>query len=252
MQSIELFAGAGGLGLGSILAGAQPRLIVERDRWCCETLRKNADGNLRWKPSIEGDIRQIDFRGHVDRIDLVTGGPPCQPFSLGGKHRAHEDQRDMWSETVRSVRETRPKAFIFENVKGLTRSGFSAYFNYITLQLTYPELTLKSEETWSGHLARLEQHHSSGSQAGLHYNVIPPRVLNAADFGVPQRRERVFFVGFRSDLSANWFFPLATHSLEALQFDQTDRGSYFDLHRLPRRMRRPVRKVKAELNSTRP
>ena len=232
MQSIELFAGAGGLGLGSSLAGVKPQLIVERDRWCCATLRRNANGH--WPEPIEGDIRGIDFRQHDGKIDLVTGGPPCQPFSLGGKHKAHDDHRDMWSEAVRAVREARPRAFIFENVKGLTRSSFSAYFGYITLQLTYPEITRLASEVWPDHLARLEQHHSSGRRVGLQYQVIPPRVLNAADYGIPQRRERVFFIGFRDDICANWAFPKATHSHAALKQDQSEQGQYWDLHRVPR------------------
>jgi C-5 cytosine-specific DNA methylase len=160
VQSIELFAGAGGLGLGSNLAGARPQLIVERDRWCCATLRRNA--HSQWPELFEGDIRSVDFRTQEGKIDLVTGGPPCQPFSMGGKHKANNDHRDMWSEAVRAVRETRPRAFIFENVKGLTRSSFSAYFSYITLQLTYPEITLADTESWAEHLTRLERHHSSG------------------------------------------------------------------------------------------
>lgn len=242
MQSIELFAGAGGLGLGSHQAGARPQLIVERDRWCCATLRRNA--NTFWPEPHEGDIRSVDFRTHAGRIDLVTGGPPCQPFSLGGKHKAHDDHRDMWSEAVRAVRESQPRAFVFENVKGLTRSSFSAYFNYITLQLTYPEILRADCEAWPDHLARLEQHHSSGRRAGLQYQVIPPRVLNAADFGVPQRRERVFFVGFRDDICANWAFPKATHSLEALHQDQSERGSYWDLHCLPRHRRTTLRPIR--------
>lgn len=245
VQSIELFAGAGGLGLGSNLAGAKPQIIVERDRWCCATLRRNA--NSHWPEPFEGDIRDVDFRTFEGKIDLVTGGPPCQPFSLGGKHKAHDDHRDMWSEAVRSVREAKPRAFIFENVKGLTRSSFSAYFSYITLQLTYPEFTRSEAETWHDHLARLEQHHSSGRRAGLQYQVIPPRVLNAADYGVPQRRERVFFIGFRGDICANWAFPKATHSLEALQLDQSERGSYWDLHGLTRRNMTPARPVRDEV-----
>ncbi len=244
MQSIELFAGAGGLGLGSNLAGAKPQLVVERDRWCCATLRRNAE--LDWPEPLEGDIRDVDFRPYEGKIDLVTGGPPCQPFSLGGKHQAHADHRDMWSEAVRAVRETKPRAFVFENVKGLTRSSFSAYFSYITLQLTYPEITRTSAESWPDHLARLEQHHSSGKRTGLQYQVIPPRVLNAANYGVPQRRERVFFIGFRDDICANWSFPKATHSLEALQQDQSERGGYWDLHHLPRRYRTPNRPIRDE------
>lgn len=235
MQSIELFAGAGGLGLGGQLAGATPRLIVERDKWCCQTLRRNTERKLgNWPKPVEGDIRLVDFKPFSDQLDLVTGGPPCQPFSLGGKHRAHDDHRDMWSEAVRAIRETRPKAFVFENVKGLTRSSFSSYLAYITLQLTLPEIELRAGESWTEHLSRLEREHSSGRCGGLHYQVIPPRVLNAADFGVPQKRERVFFVGFRSDLGADWCFPNATHSREALLFDQSERGNYWDIHQLPR------------------
>lgn len=249
IRSIELFAGAGGLGLGGQLSGATPQMVVERDRWCCATLRKNALlGCHHWPEPVEGDIRTVDFRPLADTLELVTGGPPCQPFSLGGQHRAHEDHRDMWSEAVRAVRETRPKAFVFENVKGLTRASFSAYFSYVTLQLTYPEITLREGEQWSTHLARLERTHSSGQHTGLTYQVIPPRVLNAANFGVPQKRERVFFVGFRNDLGADWSFPTPTHSFEALQWDQSERGAYWDVHRLPQRMRTPAmsRKPKPE------
>lgn len=232
--------------MGAMLAGAKPRLVVERDRWCCATLRRNGNNGLRWNDPFEGDIREVDFRVHAGKIDLVTGGPPCQPFSVGGKHRAHDDHRDMWSEAVRAVRETQPKAFVFENVKGLTRSSFSAYFSYIILQLTYPEISLLAAETWLDHLSRLERHHSSGRKVGLQYQVIPPRVLNAANYGVPQRRERVFFVGFRCDLDADWSFPAATHSLDALQFDQSERGSYWDLRGLPNSRRKPV--VEARLD----
>jgi DNA (cytosine-5)-methyltransferase 1 len=241
VKSIELFAGAGGLGLGAELAGLIPQLVVERDKWCCETLSANRKNALMsWPKTAQLDIHDVDFIPWENQIDVVTGGPPCQPFSLGGKHRANEDQRDMWAQAVRSVRETKPKAFIFENVKGLTRSTFSSYFSYIYLQLSYPDIVQKLDEMWSDHLVRLEQHHSSGQQIDLQYQVIPPRVLNAADYGVPQRRERVFFIGFRSDLGANWAFPKATHSLDALMRDQSEQGSYWDLRRVSRRKSSPL------------
>ncbi|WP_294390519.1 DNA cytosine methyltransferase [uncultured Sphingomonas sp.] len=134
MKAIELFAGAGGLGIGVCRAGFMPIDLVERDRWCCDTLRENrrrgAPALKHWPEPREGDVRGFSFTQFESRVDLVTGHPPCQPFSLGGRHRAHEDQRDMWSEAVRVVRETRPQAFIFENVKGLTRETFSTYFSY--------------------------------------------------------------------------------------------------------------------------
>ena len=136
--------------------------------------------------------------GNLRDIMVVSGGPPCQPFSLGGKHRGHLDKRDMFPEAVRAVRELRPKAFIFENVKGLMRETFSDYFEYIHLQLTHPSFMRRKTESWKEHRARLEKHHTS-LRDRTEYNVVF-RLLNAANYGVPQRRERVFFVGFRSDL----------------------------------------------------
>lgn len=251
MRSIELFAGAGGLGLGAERGGTIPQLVVERDRWCCDTISANRKDVLKlWPEPLRSDINHVDFR-HLDGgIDIVTGGPPCQPFSLGGKHKAHDDHRDMWSQAVRAVRETRPKAFVFENVKGLTRSSFSDYLSYIFLQLSYPMVEKKGScEEWHEHLSRLEQHHTSGNHADLHYQVIPPKVLNAANYGVPQRRERVFFVGFRSDLGANWTFPKATHSLDALLHDQSVRGAYWDMHNVSRSRRTVITKSQKDFDT---
>jgi DNA (cytosine-5)-methyltransferase 1 len=233
MRSIELFAGAGGLGMGLCQSGFEPTKIVEWDRWCCDTIRKNRLAEVaplkHWPEPVEGDIRSVDFRPFEGKIDLVSGGPPCQPFSLGGKHRAQSDHRDMWSEAVRVVRETMPPAFVFENVKGLTRSSFATYLAYIVHQLTYPELMRKVDEEWVSHLMRLEAHHTSGRNAGIKYNVVY-RVLNAANYGVPQRRERVVFVGFRDDLGIEWSFPTETHSLDALLWDQFRSKDYGSRH----------------------
>jgi len=235
MNAIELFAGAGGLGLGVSSAGFKPQTVVEWDRWCCDTLRENRGGGFgelgTWPEPTEGDIRDIDFRTHEGKVDLVTGGPPCQPFSLGGRHRAHADARDMWPEAVRVVREVKPKAFIFENVKGLTRASFATYLSHIVLQMTYPDLAAENDEDWESHLRRLEEHHTGRqSAAGLEYRVVF-RVLNAANYGVPQRRERVVFVGFRNDLDIKWSFPHETHSLEALLWDQV-KGDYWERHKV--------------------
>jgi DNA (cytosine-5)-methyltransferase 1 len=142
----------------------------------------------------------------------------------------------MFPQAVRAVREIRPSAFVFENVKGLTRDRFKNYFEYVRLQLQYPEVELKSGESWSEHFARLERLHTSGGASDLHYRLVT-RILNAADFGVPQRRERVFFVGFRSDLGIEWNFPKVTHSRDALLWDQSSRGSYWDRHRISKSQR---------------
>jgi DNA (cytosine-5)-methyltransferase 1 len=141
----------------------------------------------------------------------------------------------MWSEAVRAVRETQPKAFIFENVKGLTRATFASYLAYIVHQLTYPELVKDEDESWSDHLARLERHHTAGirDNRGLTYQVVY-RVLNAADYGIPQRRERVIFVGFRRDLGIEWSFPEKTHSVDALAWEQCVSKEYWERHKVSR------------------
>lgn len=238
MRSLELFAGAGGLGIGLHKAGFKPANVVEYNTYCCDTLRENQQRGVdvvkHWKIT-QGDIRQVDFRPYEGKVRLVSGGPPCQPFSLGGKHGAYNDARDMFPEAIRAVREVRPAAFVFENVKGLTRSSFRNYFEYIRLQLEHPGLKARRDEGWSDHLARLEQHHTSGSRAGLNYRVVT-HVVNAADYGVPQRRERVFFVGFRQDLGISWHFPSPTHSRDALIWDQIH-GDYWDRHEVPKRHR---------------
>lgn len=235
MRAIELFAGAGGLAIGVSRAGFIPEQIVEWDRWCCDTLRENHAREIApvsgWPAPTEADVRSIDFRAYEGNVDLVSGGPPCQPFSLGGKHRAFDDSRDMWPEAVRAVREIKPKAFIFENVKGLARESFATYFAYISHQLTYPELAREQDENWSDHLARLERHHTGSSRETLSYRVVA-RILNAADFGVPQRRERVVFVGFRDDLGIEWNFPEPTHSLDALLWTQCRTDGYWERHRI--------------------
>jgi DNA (cytosine-5)-methyltransferase 1 len=234
MRSLELFAGAGGLGLGLHAAGFRPVGVIERDTDCCTTIRENSKRGAKamrtWK-LVGSDVCEVRFTAFEDKLDLVSGGPPCQPFSLGGKHRAHEDARDMFPQAVRAVREIRPSAFIFENVKGLTRDSFRNYFEYIKLQLQNPEIVQRKNESWLEHFSRLERSHTSGFTSGLHYRLVA-RILNAADFGVPQKRERVFFVGFREDLGVEWNFPKATHSREALLWDQSSQGTYWDRHNI--------------------
>jgi DNA (cytosine-5)-methyltransferase 1 len=227
--------------MGISLAGFKPVAVVEWDRWACDTIRENQQRGyplVKDWPLFEGDVRQFDLSGIPEGIDLVAGGPPCQPFSMGGKHRAYDDHRDMFPATVDIIRQTKPKAFIIENVKGLTRAAFANYFAYITLQMTFPDITRRSGEGWLEHLARLEREKTSGLCDGLTYEVIY-RVLNAANYGVAQRRERVFIVGFRKDLGVRWNFPDPTHSQEALLFDQWVTGDYWESRRISKR-RRPT------------
>ncbi len=236
MKAIELFAGAGGLGMGISKAGFKPVEIVEWDKWCCDTINRNRAAKVmpvaRWPEPHFGDIRPKSFTHLSGQIDLVTGGPPCQPFSLGGKHRGFDDTRDMWPEAVRVVREVRPKAFIFENVKGLKRTAFATYLSYINLQLHHPAIERLDDEDWQDHFCRLQRHHSADKKKQPEYKVLID-VLNAADYGVPQRRERIVFVGFRSDLGIEWGFPKGKYSLDALLWELTRSEGYWDKHRVP-------------------
>lgn len=238
MRSVELFAGAGGLAIGLSNAGFRHAAVIERDGDACETFRENqrhqAHSVEGW-PLHECDVRDFDYATIGGDVIVVSGGPPCQPFSLGGKHRGYRDERDMFPEAVRAVRELKPKAFIFENVKGMMRESFTSYFEYIHLQLSYPQFVRRIEEQWQDHRLRLERHHTS-QRKHSEYNVVY-RLLNAADYGVPQKRERVFIVGFRSDLEVQWSFPETTHSEDALLRTQWVTGEYWERHRLSKATR---------------
>ena len=235
LTSIELFAGAGGLAIGMSRTGFEHAAVIEWDHDACETFRVNqrlhARGIKEW-PLRECDARSFDYSEISNDVAVISGGPPCQPFSLGGKHRGHMDARDMFPEAVRAVRELRPKAFIFENVKGLLRESFSSYFEYVYLQLSHPEVTRRRSETWNQHRERLERYHTSRRNQAA-YNVVY-RILNAADYGVPQRRERVFIVGFRGDLGIEWSFPEPTNTEDSLLRAQWVTGDYWERHRIAR------------------
>ncbi|MEX2580265.1 MAG: DNA cytosine methyltransferase [Verrucomicrobiales bacterium] len=241
MRSIELFSGAGGLALGLEAAGFESVALVEHNRHACATLRRNRP---RWNV-IEDDIDNVRFR-EFENIDLIAGGPPCQPFSMGGKAKGFEDHRDMFPAAVGAVRALRPKAFVFENVRGLTRPAFKNYVEFIRLQLSYPDFPVSPNIPWDQNLARLEKHHTStAAGASLAYKVTL-HLADAADFGVPQRRHRVFFVGFRSDVDAKWHFPATTHHSDELLRAQYVTAEYWDEHgvahppKLPGRLEKRV------------
>ena len=239
LHCVELFAGAGGLAIAASNAGFEHDAVLEYNHDACETIRANQRRGyelVRHWPLIEGDVHDQNFQTWNGRVDLVSGGPPCQPFSIGGKHGAMGDRRNLFPEAARAVREIQPRAFVFENVKGLLRESFAKYFGYIVLQLTYPGVTARKGEDWTEHLSRLERIKTKGTETDLRYSVVW-RLLNAADFGVPQRRERVFVVGFRSDIHVPWSFPAATHSRNTLLMEQWGTGDYWERHGIAQRNR---------------
>jgi DNA (cytosine-5)-methyltransferase 1 len=243
IKSLELFTGAGGLALGTHLAEFEHVALLEWNSDACRTLRQNAEARVlprveKWDV-IEADVRDVEFANFGD-VDVVSGGPPCQPFSIGGKHSGFDDRRNMIPQFCRAIRELTPRAFIMENVKGLLRPRFETYFSYVLLSLSYPTITPRPKESWTDHLTRLEKAHTGGKVDDLHYHVVF-RLLNAADYGVPQTRQRVFVVGFRSDVGLQWNFPDPTHDLKPLLRDQHVTGKYWERHGLKQPRGLPMR-----------
>lgn len=231
MRSVELFAGCGGLALGVARAGFEHDFIVERDADSVKTLNENKKRKIKhvqhWDIE-ESDTRKLDFRD-LEGVALLSGGPPCQPFSIGGKHLGHRDPRNMWPEAVRAVREIRPKAFLLENVRGLFRPDFSSYLEYITLQLTFPDLTRRRDEKWKTHLSRLRRHSAAGGGRQGDYRVLS-RAINAADYGAAQKRHRAIFIGIATEFGDGWEFPASTHSQEALAWSKHVSSEYWKRH----------------------
>ena len=177
LTAIDLFAGAGGLSLGLKSAGWQVKSAIELDATAIATHRKN----FPEADHVADDVRSINFRDFRG-IDLVAGGPPCQPFSVSGKQLGSVDLRDMVPEFVRAVDEARPRAFLMENVAGLFAARFDDY--------------LKS---------RIDDLYRLGY-------VVHAKVLNAGGFGVAQSRQRLFIVGIKaSDAKKLFEFPLPSY-----------------------------------------
>jgi len=176
-------------------------------------------------------------------VDLLAGGVPCQPFSLAGKHAGHRDPRNLFPAMFRAVRELRPKAILIENVRGLARPRFKAYFLYILMQLSLPTMVRKKGESWLQHRGRLLEawplrHLNGAAPSGLAYN-IKFRLVECARLGVPQRRQRIFIIGFRADLELvpkwpNEIWPEIECSEEALLHSQWVDGAYWSEFNIPR------------------
>jgi DNA (cytosine-5)-methyltransferase 1 len=243
LRAVEIFAGAGGLALGVSEAGFKHDAVIERDKYACATIRANKSRRIKpvvdW-PLFEEDISQFDFSTIDEGLDLLCGGPPCQPFSLAGKSLGRRDKRDLFPQAIRAVRELKPRAFVFENVKGLLRNSHVTYSEYVRLQLAYPHLKKGHGEKWKEHLSRLERYHTKGVDSKDQSYKVIVHSANAADYGVPQRRERVFFVGIRADLRAEWAFPPPTHSRDELLVSKFIAGDYWERHEVSRKKREAI------------
>ncbi len=190
---VSLYTGIGGLDFGFEAAGFRTAVALELDPVCCRTVRRNR----RW-PLIEGDIHGVRSRSLLDRgglrkgeADVLIGGPPCQPFSKSGywatgdSGRLDDPRADTLTAYLRVLRDAKPRAFLLENVRGLAYQGKDEGL----------QLLLRGIE-------------EVNRQAGTRYSVTWA-TLNAADYGVPQMRERVFLVGSRD--GTPFAFPEPTH-----------------------------------------
>lgn len=179
-SSIDLFAGGGGTASGLERAGFNHLLLSEIDKYAASTLRLNRP---QWNV-VEGDVAAIDFGEYLDKVDLLEGGFPCQAFSYAGHSRGFEDTRGtLFFQFARAIKETMPRIFVGENVKGLLRHDEGR--------------TLKT---------MLKALHSIEDEKGRTYKVAY-KVVRAQYHDVAQKRERLLIVGVRSDLDTPILFP---------------------------------------------
>ena len=181
LRALSLFSGGGGLDLGFERAGFRHVASFDSLEVCGETLRQSRPSWAVFS-GPEGDVTQQQWSRFKGAVDVIHGGPPCQPFSIAGKRNGSRDDRDMWPAFIAAVREVKPAAFVAENVPGLLDSKFSGYVHDVILK-----------------------------PLAASYEVVKFSML-ASDFGVPQLRRRVIFVGFRSGSASRSFgAPLPTH-----------------------------------------
>lgn len=192
---LELFAGAGGLAIGLEMAGLKCEALNEIDKFACQTLRKNRPN---WTV-LEGDVKSFDFSGYQGKVDVVTGGFPCQAFSYAGKRLGFEDARGtLFYEFARVIKEVNPALCIGENVRGL--------------------LNHDSGKTLKGMISILDE---------IGYDVVPVKILKAINYKVPQKRERLVLVGVRKDISVKFDYPKPNKKIYTLH-DALKAGELFD------------------------
>ena len=213
---VEIFAGAGGMTLGLQRAGFQFSHVFEIDEHTCITLKNNhiKNGGMLYGEIHQEDVEKLDWSNFSEPVRLLAGGAPCQPFSLGGRHLADKDDRNMFPQVLRAVRALQPKAIILENVQGLARPSFRPYFDYILRQLKWPFVAPRKDEEWQEHDSRICQHQANAVVESEYH--VSWKLLEAADYGVPQNRRRIFIVAMQARMFKKFEFPPPSHNREAL------------------------------------
>lgn len=184
--SLEICAGAGGQALGLEQAGFEHVALVEYEQEYCECLRRNRP---EWNVICQ-DVHQFDGKPYCGKIDLLSGGVPCPPFSVAGKQLGNKDERDLFPEMLRLVGEIQPKVVMIENVRGLMSSTFDQY--------RYSILVALMKLGYKTHI----------------------QLLNASDYGVPQLRPRVIIIGVSDKLEDTFVYPFP-HRKDTLTVGET-------------------------------
>jgi DNA (cytosine-5)-methyltransferase 1 len=198
LTTLSLFSGGGSLDLGFDKAGYTHQGAYELIPICGETLTSNRPHWMIHSGPENGDVTQVVWQPYIGLIDVIHGGPPCQPFSIAGQQAGQHDERNMWGEFIRAISTIKPKAFVAENVLSILNPKFKGFVQMYILD-KLPDYYLHIFE------------------------------LNATDFGVPQMRRRVFFVGFRSQAAFKCFqIPRPTHKWSDLNNNNLD-STTFDL-----------------------
>jgi DNA (cytosine-5)-methyltransferase 1 len=179
-------------------------------------------------PIERKDVRAIDWAPLADALANLSGGPPCQPFAIGGKKAGDADSRDMWPEAIRAVREARPESFLFENVRNLAGPMFRAYLEWIVESLRRPDEPRDRDSLEGLRLAPMRRSSLAPAYEVCH------QVVNAADYGAPQLRNRILIFGVRADLGVRPELMTPTHSLDRLLWDQWVTGDYWRRHAMKR------------------
>ena len=232
---IGLFGGAGGLTLGLSAAGLSPDHIFEIDTSCCATLRHNSKTNQRYISAEihKEDVSLVDWSRFTSPVRILSGGPPCQPFSIGGKQLSFDDERDQFPVVLRAIHELTPAVVLLENVPGMMRHSCRDYLAYVIRRLENPSHTVMVGEAWHEHNERLLKFLSSGGHENEY--TVSRWVLNAADFGGAQARSRLFLLATRTGIQAV-DKPTPTHSRAAL-FESQKSSDYWRDRELPVRRR---------------
>ena len=172
LTCVEICAGAGGQALGLAMAGFVHVALVEYEEDYCKVLKQNRP---EWNV-ICADVHDFDGRPYHG-VDLLAGGVPCPPFSVAGKQLGQEDERDLFPEAIRLIKEIQPRAVMLENVRGFLDPGFDEYRDHIFTSIQK-----------LGYVTHI-------------------KLLNASDYGVPQLRPRVVIIGIRKDQIGAFAYP---------------------------------------------